>query len=152
LHAPNTRFLLDTNVFIAASKNGWTRTTDLVLRLVNGEEDLIANEALAGEYKKYAEDLGDYGQFLLDHLLQKVIILEISEAEIARCLAFFPEGQDADVLHAATCLSVGGVLISNDRHFEKIRQSGIIEIWTISDAIARLLEPIEVHKRSDKPL
>jgi hypothetical protein len=40
LHDPNTRFLLDTNVFIAASKSGWTRTTDLVLRLVNGEEVL----------------------------------------------------------------------------------------------------------------
>jgi hypothetical protein len=27
---------------------------------------------------------------------------------------------DADILHAATCLSAGGILISNDRHFEKI--------------------------------
>ena len=71
LHERNTRFLLDTNVFIAASKRGWTRTTDLVLRLVDGEEDLIANEALVGEYKKYAEDLGDYGQLLLDRYSAK---------------------------------------------------------------------------------
>jgi predicted nucleic acid-binding protein len=65
LHERNTRFLLDTNVFIAASKRGWTRTTDLVLRLIDGDDDLIANEALVGEYRKYAEDLGDYGQLLL---------------------------------------------------------------------------------------
>jgi predicted nucleic acid-binding protein len=48
----NTRFLLDTNVFIAAAKKGWTRTTELVIRLIDGQEDLIANDALIGEYQK----------------------------------------------------------------------------------------------------
>jgi predicted nucleic acid-binding protein len=139
LHERNTRFLLDTNVFIAASKRGWTRTTDLVLRLVDGDDDLIANDALVGEYKKYAEELGDQGRLLLDHLLQKVVVLEISEEIIARCLPFFPEGQDADILHAATCMSAAGILISNDRHFEKIRQARMIEVWTISEAIAKML-------------
>lgn len=139
LRERSTRFLLDTNVFIAAAKSGWTRTTDLVLRLVEGDEDLIANDALVGEYRKYAADLGDYGQLLLDQLLQKIVILEISEEVIARCMPFFPEYQVADILHAATCLSTGGTLISNDRHFEKIRQTGLIEIWTISEAIDRLL-------------
>jgi predicted nucleic acid-binding protein len=85
--------LLDTNVFIAASKRGWTRTTDLVLRLADGEEELIANEALVGEYRKYAEDLGDYGQLLLDYILQKVVVLEISEEAIARCLPSFLRGR-----------------------------------------------------------
>ena len=131
--------MLDTNVFIAAAKRGWTRTTDLVLRLVEGDEDLIANEALIGEYRKYAGDLGDYGMLLFDQLSQKAIVLEISEEIIARCMPFFPEGQVADLLHAATCLSVDGILISNDRHFEKIRQARIIEVWTISEAIAALL-------------
>jgi len=90
--------LLDTNVFIAAAKRGWTRTTDLVLRLVDGEEDLIANEALIGEYRKYASELGDYGQLL-----------------------------------------AGGILISNDRHFDKIKEARIIEVWTISEAIVKKL-------------
>lgn len=139
LRERSTRFLLDTNVFIAAAKSGWTRTTDLVLRLVGGDEDLIGNEALVGEYRKYAADLGDYGQLLLDQLLQKAVILEISEEVIAQCTPFFAEDQVADILHAATCLSTGGILISNDRHFEKIQQAGMIEIWTISEAIDRLL-------------
>ncbi|MDD2755371.1 MAG: hypothetical protein PHS80_07555 [Methanothrix sp.] len=91
----STRFLLDTNVFIAAAKRGWTRTTDLVLRLVDGGVDLIANEALIGEYRKYACELGDY--------------------------------------------SAGGILISNDRHFDKIKEARIIEVWTISEAIAKML-------------
>ncbi len=139
MHERSTRFLLDTNVFIAAAKRGWTKTTELVIRLIDGQEDLIADEALIGEYGRYAKDLGDFGQLLLYRLLQKVVVLEQSDEEIARCLPFFPESQEADVLHAATCLSAGGILISNDKHFEKIRSAGIIEVWTIPEAIDRLL-------------
>ncbi|VVB69153.1 PIN domain protein [uncultured archaeon] len=139
MHERSTRFLLDTNVFIAAAKRGWTKTTELVIRLIDGQEDLIADEALIGEYGRYAADLGDYGHLLLYRLLQKVVILEQSDDEIARCLPFFPESQEADVLHAAACLSAGGILISNDKHFDKIHSAGIIEVWTISEAINRLL-------------
>ena len=139
MHARSTRFLLDTNVFISASKSGWTRTTDLVLRLIEGEEDLIANEALIGEYRKYADTLGHNGQILFHRLLQDIAVLEVSEEAISQCMPFFPEKAMADVLHAATCLYAGGTLISNDRHFEKIRQAEIIEVWTISEAIAKLL-------------
>ncbi len=120
-------------------KRGWTKTTDLVIRLIDGQEDLIADEALMSEYGRYSKDFGDFGQLLLYRLLQKVIVLEQSDDGIARCLPFFPESQEADVLHAATCLSAGGILISNDKHFEKIRSAGIIEVWTISEAIDRLL-------------
>ena len=139
MHERSTRFLLDTNVFISATKRGWTGTTDLVLRLIEGEEDLIANEALIGEYRKYAKALGNNGQMLLDRLLQEAAVFEISEDAVARCIPFFPEGKVADVLHAATCLYASGILISNDRHFKKIRDAKIIEVWTISEAIAKLL-------------
>lgn len=139
MHARSTRFLLDTNVFIAATKSGWTRTTDLVLRLIEGEEDLIADEALIGEYRKYADTFGYDGQILLHRLLQDIAVLEISDEAIAQCMPFFPKGAAADILHAATCFYAGGTLISNDRHFEKIRQAEIIEVWTISEAIAKLL-------------
>ncbi|MDD4652423.1 MAG: hypothetical protein PHQ34_09350 [Methanothrix sp.] len=74
--------MLDTNVFIAAAKRGWTRTTDLVLRFIEGEEDLIANEALIGEYRKYARELGDYGQLLLDQIFLKAVVLEIPDGAI----------------------------------------------------------------------
>ena len=46
MHEKNTRYLLDTNVFIAAAKKGWTRTTELAIRLIDGPEDLLADEAL----------------------------------------------------------------------------------------------------------
>ena len=135
----NTRFLLDTNVFIAATKRGWTKTTELVIKVIDGQEDLIADDALIEEYRKYAAGFSNYGQLLLDGILQKVSVLEPSHDEIALCLPYFPEGQEADVLHASACFAAGGILISNDRHFERIRDAGIIEVWTISEAIKQLI-------------
>lgn len=90
MHERNTRFLLDTNLFIAAVKKGRTRTTELVMRLIDGPEDLVADKALIAEYGKYAEDLKDNGQLLIRYLL-------------------------------------------------KIRNAGLIEVWTIFEAMARLL-------------
>lgn len=139
MHERSTRFLLDTNVFIAAIRRGWTRSTDLVIRLVDGPETLIGNEALIGEYRKYANEFGGFGQILFYHLQQKVEVLELLDDDIARCQPFFPEGQEADVLHAATCVGAGGILISNDKHFERIHKAGIVEVWTISEAIKRII-------------
>ena len=102
-------------------------------------ESSSPTKLIGGEYREYAEDLGDHGQLLFDQLLQKVVVVEISDEVIARCEPFFPEGQEADILHAATCLSACGIVISNDRHFEKIRQARMIEVWTVSEAIAALL-------------
>jgi len=47
------RFLVDTNVFIAAFKSGWTKTTELLLELLTNEEcELVGNSVLLGEYEK----------------------------------------------------------------------------------------------------
>jgi predicted nucleic acid-binding protein len=45
---------------------------------------------------------------------------------------------DADVLHAASCLQSKAVLITNDRDFDRIKESGVIEVWNISEAIRKL--------------
>ena len=60
------KYLVDTNLFIAAVKK-WTRSTDLLIYLLTGHEiELIANDVLLGEYRKYALELGalDLAQFL----------------------------------------------------------------------------------------
>ena len=41
-------------------------------------------------------------------------------------------------MHAATCLQAKAVLITNDRDFDRIKESGIIEVWSIREAIRRL--------------
>jgi hypothetical protein len=44
--------LLDINVFIAAANRGWTKTTELVIKIIDGQEDLIADDAQIEEYRK----------------------------------------------------------------------------------------------------
>ncbi|ALV63865.1 hypothetical protein ADU37_CDS21680 [Thermococcus sp. 2319x1] len=46
----NTRFLIDTNVFIAAVKKGWTKTMDLLLYLLTSDYELVGNDVLLAEY------------------------------------------------------------------------------------------------------
>jgi len=49
---PKRRFLLDTNVFIAAFKSGYTQTTQLILKLLTDPSiELIINSVLLEEYK-----------------------------------------------------------------------------------------------------
>jgi len=51
---------LDTNVFIAAFKAGWTKTTELLLELLtNPEYELIGNSVLLEEYRKWLTRLSE---------------------------------------------------------------------------------------------
>jgi hypothetical protein len=58
LPAANSRYLIDNNIFIAATKPRWTRTTDLLVYLLDGPNELIADEVLCFEYNKWAKILG----------------------------------------------------------------------------------------------
>jgi predicted nucleic acid-binding protein len=53
---------------------------------------------------------------------------------------FFPPSESADIVHAATCLHTGAILITNDAHFRRISEEGLIGVWSISEAIERVLE------------
>ena len=52
-----TRFLIDSNLFIAAVKNGWTKSSKLLSVLLDGSFELVANRSLLAEYEKYAQQL-----------------------------------------------------------------------------------------------
>jgi predicted nucleic acid-binding protein len=69
-----------------------------------------------------------------------VTLLEPTEDDALRCKLFFPSGEGADAVHAATCLHIGAILISNDAHFKKIKEVGLIKVWTISEAIDNLFD------------
>ena len=60
--------------------------------------------------------------------------------EILKCKPFFPPGAGADIVHASTCLHTGAILISNDAHFRPINEAGFIEVWTILEAIEKVLD------------
>jgi len=139
LQKRNTRFLIDANVFISAVKKGWTKTTELIFHLLtNFEFELIANDVLLAEYEKYAIELNAL-QFL-EFLKIRLTMINPGEEEIERCKPYFPESAAADIVHAATCLEAEAVLITNDKHFDDIKEAGLIEVWSIPEAISRLLD------------
>ena len=132
------RFLVDTNLFISAIKK-WAKSTDLLIYLLTDPEiELIGNDVLLGEYSKFSSELRAPELF---ELIQSVVIIDNpSEIYVSDCKQYFPKNQMADVVHAATCLQSNAVLISNDKHFDKIREMKIIEVWKISEAIEKLLK------------
>ena len=144
------RFVVDTNVFVAAikpfSKSGHggasTSTSSLVLllMLINDDElELFANRWLLDEYKRLGEELSsETSELILGQLTAKMEATELEEKAVARCRPYLPDGEDADVMHAATCLQSRAVLITNDRDFDRIKESGVIEVWSISEAIRKL--------------
>lgn len=133
-----TRLLIDTNVFIAAVKKGWTKTTELVLHLLsNPKYVLVADDVLLAEYERYARTLK--AENFLEFLKLRVVIVNPSDDEVKVCRQYFPEDEIADAVHAATCLKTGAILITNDKHFEAIKKAGLVVVWDISEAISRIL-------------
>jgi predicted nucleic acid-binding protein len=47
------------------------------------------------------------------------------------------------LVHAATCLYADAILITNDNHFNKIKNDGLVEVWSNTKAIKRLLDGID---------
>lgn len=135
--ARSSRYLFDNTVFIAAVKRKWAKSTELIYHLLDSPAELFANELLIFEYEKYAKTLGTYE--LLGYLKKAVIQVNPSQEEIDTCAAFFPESELSDIVHAATSLYADAILISNDNHFNRIKKAGIIEVWSNTEAIRRLL-------------
>ena len=146
MHARGSRYLLDNTVFIAAVKHRWTKSTELVYHLLDSQAELFANELLIFEYEKYAKTLCTYE--LLEYLENAVIRVNPSQEEIDICATFFPDSEISDIVHAATCLYADAILITNDNHFNKIRAAKIIEVWSNTKAIRRLLDRIGDYEDS----
>jgi hypothetical protein len=122
-------------------KRKWTKSTELIYCLLDSPAELFANDLLIFEYEKYARTLGTYE--LLNYMKKSVIQVNPLQEEIDVCAPFFPESELSDIVHAATCLYVDAILITNDSHFNKIKDSGLIEVWSNTKAIKKLLDGIE---------
>lgn len=137
-------FLLDTNVFISAIKDPRRRTGTLRLILhIIGEPSigLIGNSLLVEEMARYAELLrSETAATILHALIAKMDLVNIGENYLKICKSYIETPNKVDILHAATCLQRNAVLISNDHHFNKIRDEGIIKVWSTTEAIEKLLE------------
>lgn len=134
----DSRFVLDNNLVIAAIKSGWTRSTDLLFTILLSDAELYGNDELLHEYEKYIHKfLGLYHLYIL--MQNRIFIIDPPTESLMACKPYFPENQYADMVHAATCLEAGAIMITNDAHFGQIKESGLIEVWSISKAIEQLL-------------
>lgn len=61
----------------------------------------------------------------------------MNENFLRLCKSYFPEDQLIDIYHVVTCLQEVAVLIMNDRHFDRINDEKIIEVWSISKAVEK---------------
>jgi len=112
-----------------------------LMRLITDTElELFGNLWLFDEYKRLAEELSsETSDLILGQLTGKMReVTGIGDQAVARCRPYIPEREAADIMHAATCFQAKAVLITNDRDFDEIRESGVIEVWSISEAIRRL--------------
>jgi predicted nucleic acid-binding protein len=137
------QFLVDANVFVAAIKNPGkkARTLDLILELISNDGiSLVGNDLLLLEFEKYSEKFSsETASHLLKRLKDKMVIVELNESYIKNCSKYFPKDETVDIVHAATSLQENSILITNDKHFAKISEDEIIEVWSISKAIENLL-------------
>ena len=142
------RFLLDTNVFIAAFKSGYTKTTRLILKLISDPNiEVIVNSVLLEEYKSWLNKLSrklpqirEQAEILYSLIVSRAVLVEPDHNHIEECRPFIPEKEYADLYHAATCLKANAILITNDRDFNRIAKTSIIEVWSIARAIRELLK------------
>ncbi len=139
----NTRtFLLDTNVFVAAIKNPRreTRTLRLLLELIEQDDvELVGNVSWVEEMLRYAEEFhSETATWLIGALLERIRIVQVARNYVTICARYLATPDPADILHAATCLQEQATLVSNDKHFDRIRDEGILEVWNISKAIRSL--------------
>lgn len=115
---------------------------DLILECINNKEiSLVGNPILIEEMTKYQVAFDSptaNALFLL--LRQKTSIIIPKEETIAECRKYFPETQFKDILHAATAMDAKAVVLTNDKHFNKIKETGKLEVWDIPTAI-NLLQP-----------
>lgn len=117
-----------------------TQTLRLLAKIIEDPNiKLVANELLVEEMLRYAELLrSPTAATIVAALIGKTSLVKVSQNYRAICKAYVKTPNKADVLHAATCLQAGAVMISNDRHFNRIGDEGIIKVWSIADAIKKL--------------
>ena len=137
------RLFLDNNVFVAAIHNPGreTRSLQLVIEIIrNRNIHLVGNHYLLEEMSKYSEVYpSPTALLLLRALISKMNVITVQDRYVKLCLNYMKPSSPVDIVHAATCLQTDSVLITNDRHFEQIKQENIFPVWSINKALEMLL-------------
>lgn len=138
------KFLVDNTLFVAGIKAFPERKTNslkLLLHLIGREDaDLIVDDLLAEEYKKYAERFGgERTQAVIKALLTGAKIIEPADRFIRSVKPYFDQkSSPEDIIHAAAAIQKGAIIITNDSDFDDAAEEGIIEVWSHSKAMKEL--------------
>jgi predicted nucleic acid-binding protein len=136
---PTRTYLLDTNAFVAAVKNPRkeTETLRFLLDLIGRYDvELVGNEYWVDEMLRYAEEFrSQTSAWLASLLMRRTRLVHVEDNYVRVCARYMGTPDPANVHNAATCLQERAVLISNDKHFNRLRDQGVIEVWNISRAI-----------------
>ena len=73
---------------MAAVKSGRTKSTELLVRLVEGTWDLVADDILIAEYERYALEFDARGFF--DLIRRRIITIEQRDEDILKVQAILP--------------------------------------------------------------
>jgi predicted nucleic acid-binding protein len=76
---------------------------------------------------------------LLDAIASKTNFIDVETKYLKICRNYIGTDDLSDLYHAAACLQTGSILISDDHHFDKIRDEGILNVWSTKTAINKLL-------------
>lgn len=136
------RFLIDTNVFVSAIKNPRGNTLRLLIELIKDPSiKLVGNDLLVEEYLRYAEVFKSETVLgVVSALLGKMRLIRVDESHIRACKPFIVTPDKVDILHAAACLKSGSILITNDKHFDRIHREKIIMVWSVSKALEEIMQ------------
>ena len=117
------------------------RSLDLIIELIENEKiSLVGNDLLLLEFGKYSEKFkSETTSYLLKRLKNKIKVVDVKEDYIKISRKYIPKAEVVDIIHAATCIQEESILITNDKHFDKISENCIIEVWNINKAIENLL-------------
>ena len=130
-------------MLIAAVRNPRkeTDTLRLVTKMVQDPDvRLVADELLLEEMARYAELLrSPTTTGIIAALTSKIPLVRVRPKYRSICKTYIRTPDKADILHAAVCLQTDATLITNHRHFRRIGKEGVVEVWSISQAIKRLL-------------
>lgn len=118
-----------------------TGTLKLILHLMADDGvQLIGDIYLAEEMIRYAEAYpSETAATLLEALASKIKLIEVEARYLKICRGYIGTDDLSDVYHAAACLQTGSTLISDDGHFDRIRDEDIISVWSTHLAIRELL-------------
>ena len=91
------------------------------------------------EMVRYAEEFqSEISTAILSALIGRTDLVDVGLNHVKLCKKFIRTPDLGDIVHAAACLKEDAILITNDKHFNRIRDEGIIEVWNITKTIREL--------------